>query len=108
MLGKKVIQEKPLTLAEVRLILKKREDEGKLNYEQKVTQDYVKVFGKTDFTKIKKALKKLEELQVPKEQAVKIINIQPTTEEEIAVIFDRVKYDFAANNKKLLSIAKEL
>jgi len=108
MLGKKVMSEKPLTLAEVRKILKEREKEGELNYEQKVSYEYVKTFGKITATKLKEAMTKLKALEVPEEQLVKIINICPTTDEELTLIFDKVRYDLEPNRKKLLTIAKEL
>ena len=108
MFGKKIINETPLTLAEVRLILKKRLEDGELNYEQKVSYDYVKEFGKTAINKVKTALEKLQELGVPKEIAIKIIDIQPTLKEELIPMFEKIKFDVESNSKKILSIVKDL
>ena len=108
MFNKKIINEESLTLAEVRLILDKKNKEGELNYEQKVTYDYVKEFGKTSILKVKEAIQKLEELGIPREITIKIIDIQPTLKEELDPLFEKIKFDVEGNAKKILAIVKGL
>ena len=104
MFEKKVINEEPISLAEVRLILKKRAEEGELNYEQKITYDHVKEFGKSSVNKVKAAIEKFIELGIPKD----IVDIQPTVKEELIPIFDKFKFDIESNAKKILAIVKDI
>ena len=108
MFEKKVINEEPISLAEVRLILKKRAEEGELNYEQKITYDHVKEFGKSSVNKVKAAIEKFIELGIPKDIAIKLVDIQPTVKEELIPIFDKFKFDIESNAKKILAIVKDI
>lgn len=93
MIGKEVLEEKPVTLAEVRQVLNKIKKEGELTYEQKVSLDYANEFGKAAVSKVHEALKKLNAEEIDDKIAVKILDIMPKTKEELGLIFEKVRFD---------------
>ncbi len=109
MIGKEVIEEKPVTLAEVRQVLSKLKKEGELTYEQKVSLEYANEFGKAAISKIKEAVENLKAEGVDEKIAVKILDIMPKTKDELGLIFEKVRYDLNdANAKKILGIVGSL
>ena len=109
MIGKDVIEEKPVTLVDVKQLLTKRKKEGELSYEQKISLDYVSEFGKTAISKVHAALEKLKAEGMDERVAVKILDIMPKTKEELGLIFEKVRFDLSdAKAKKILSIVASL
>ncbi|MEM1657715.1 MAG: RNA polymerase Rpb4 family protein [Candidatus Jordarchaeales archaeon] len=82
----KILSEKYLTLAEVKELLEKRESEGRLNYTQRVTLDYVRLFSKLPADKSRKLVDLLVEKYGLKEStATQIVNVLPQTIDELRV-----------------------
>lgn len=109
MIGKKMLEDKAVTLPEVRYILMNRKKLGDLTYEQNVTYDHVLKFGKTSLKDTEKALKELTDEGIDQRVAVKLINVKPATLEEVKLIFERVRFDVKEDQiKKILSVVKKL
>lgn len=110
MMGREIVEEKPVTLSEVRRILEKQEKErGELTYEQKITLDYAKEFGKMAASKVKDAMKEFTEMGVDDKAAAKLIDIRPKTKEEVKIIFEKVRFDLKdAQIKKILDTVQDL
>ncbi|MBI5051401.1 hypothetical protein HZC08_01450 [Candidatus Micrarchaeota archaeon] len=96
---------KAVTLSEVREILKQRESEGELGYEQKQTLDYAEKFSKSSK---KDADSKVEEImkneKVLLETAVKIVDISPKKIETLKAIL--VKDKLELDEEEINSILK--
>lgn len=75
MIGKELISSKPVTVPEAGEIV--ASIEGEHTYEQKATAEYVKRVAHVDAEKARDAVKKLVELGISEELAVKIVNIWP-------------------------------
>ena len=60
MIGKEIIAKKSVSLNEIKDVLKSRNKDGELTYEQKTTFDYVKKFSKLTAAKHKKILRELK------------------------------------------------
>ncbi len=110
MVGKRVIEEKPIPLAEVKEILEKRaESTEELIYEQKVTLDYVRKFVKIDKEKAYKMIEellKLEKVTLP--IAVKIADLLPEDADDLRVIFAKERFTLTQEDiDKILSIVSK-
>lgn len=104
-----MLEDKAVTLPEVRYILMNRKKLGDLTYEQNVTYDHVLKFGKTSLKDTEKALKELTDEGIDQRVAVKLINVKPATLEEVKLIFERVRFDVKEDQiKKILSVVKKL
>jgi len=109
MIGKKVIEERIVTNSEAKDILKDRESEGEIGFEQQSTKEYLDKFSKLD---AKKALKLIEELKkigrVNDEIAVMIANLLPKYPEQIQQIAAKSKVTLSAGEaEEILKLVKE-
>jgi DNA-directed RNA polymerase subunit F len=108
---KDVFEEKPVTLAEVKDILKKRESEGELTYVQQVTLDYVNKFCKysiEDAQKLKEEL--LTKFKISEITAIQIVNLStpPTSTLELNLILDKEPTTLTEDQKsELVALVKE-
>jgi DNA-directed RNA polymerase subunit F len=89
---KELFEEKPVTLAEVKEILKKRESEGELTYVQQVTIDYANKFCKyslEDALKLKEDI--INKFNLSENTAIQIVNLStpPTSVLELNLILDK-------------------
>lgn len=87
--------EKPITLAQVESLLKKRKKEGELRYEQKISLNYAHKFSKLSTKKAKKLVKELLDLDIVKvreEHAIKIANLLPEDRDDVRVIFAKERF----------------
>ncbi|MFN7088511.1 MAG: hypothetical protein ACK4NX_01640 [Candidatus Paceibacteria bacterium] len=67
-----------LTLASVKNVLKTREKEGELGYEQKQVYDYCEKFAKQERKEAEKLVEKImENKKITNEVAVSLVNIAP-------------------------------
>ena len=108
-LGKKHLEEKPVSVSEIKKILDKRKEDGELTYEQKVTLEYAQEFGRTGPRKLKEALEKLEGLGVQDKVAVRIVDVKPKTKDELKLIFEKTRLGLKEEQiKKILDISAEL
>ena len=103
----KIIDEKPLTLQEVRQILEQRNKEGDLSFEQKSTLVYVKEFGKGRLDSATKLVQQLLEMDIEEETAVAIVNSKPTTSELVKLFFEKSRFDLTDEKiKQIIEIVK--
>jgi DNA-directed RNA polymerase subunit F len=109
MIGKQVIGEKPVTVREVRELLEKRKEKGELNYEQKISLEYAQEFGKAKQKKVQEVIDKLVKEGIDAKTAVKLVDLEPTTKEELKLIFEKVRFRLTEDSiKKVLDIVSEL
>ncbi|MDO5851056.1 MAG: RNA polymerase Rpb4 family protein [Methanobacteriaceae archaeon] len=98
MIGKNIIDSKPITISEAKEILdekiqEKVKEDGQLDdhvftYEQNLTIDYVTKFAKLSSDEAKELTKKLEEL-ITLPQAIKIVDIMPEDIQDLRLIFSK-------------------
>jgi len=101
---------KPVSLSEVKNILKKVEKERKeLLYEQKVALEHANKFARLPAKKTEDLIKELVQLEFLQEiQAYKIADILPTTEDDVKTIFAKERTTLSESNiKKILEIVKK-
>jgi DNA-directed RNA polymerase subunit F len=99
----------PVSLAEVKNILKKIEKEREeLIYEQRIALEHVQHFAKLPANKTKELIKALMGIEGIKEQhAYKIADILPQTEDDVKTIFAKERISLKdADIKKLLEIVR--
>jgi len=109
MIGKNVIEEKPITNAEALKILEKskkeyEKEEKEIGYELEQSLKYAKKFAKLSEKKSKEKVEQLVNLGLPEKVAVEIVNIMPESEETIKNILHK-KTEFDDINK-ILEILK--
>lgn len=77
----KIIEEKPLTLVEVKEALKEIEKRDKeLNFRSNKVKEYLDIFAQKDLKEIKDLINKIKDLNIPRlkeTQIVKIVDIRP-------------------------------
>jgi len=101
---------KPVSLSEVKQILKKVEKERKdLLYEQKIALEHAIKFARINVKKTNDMLKELMNLDFIKEnQAYKIADILPNNEDDVKTIFAKERVTLGENEiKKILDIVKK-
>ncbi|MGQ9788109.1 MAG: RNA polymerase Rpb4 family protein [Candidatus Hadarchaeaceae archaeon] len=109
MIGKRVVKEKPVTLAEVLSILEKVKKEGELEYWQRLTYDYAQKFAKFKSDEAQGLMEELLKMDKIKEHlATAIIDLMPETKEDLELIFskERVKLDDDEINRVLELVKK--
>jgi len=89
MLGKKLESSKPVPIFEVKEMLKEREADGELTYEQTLANDYVKKFSKLTKAKGIKLIEELTPLVEDQELAVKIADIMPAELERLKLLIPK-------------------
>jgi DNA-directed RNA polymerase subunit F len=85
----KEISQKPLALIEALAVLKRRQKDSELSYEQQAALDYVEKFAKLDLKKITALKRELTKLGVSDEGAVSLINLLPKKADEVKVVLGR-------------------
>lgn len=109
MIGKKVVKEKPVLLAEVLNVLEKEKKEGELEYGQRLTYDYSQKFAKLNAKKaeeLKGELLKIEKIR--EHQAVVLVDLMPETKEDVDLIFSKERTRLEdAEIKKALELIKK-
>ena len=101
---------KPVSLSEVKSILKKIEKErGEMLYEQKIALEHAHKFAKMPIKKTTDLVKELSKLEFLQEIHVyKIADILPTTEDDIKTIFAKERMTLGENEiKNILEIVKK-
>ena len=108
MLGKKKLDERIVTIPEVKEILEKRQGEGELLYEQGIAVDHLMKFCKLDKESARKLKEDLAETELPQEIAVKITDILPADKEDLDVLFAKERHILTDEEKeKILGIIKK-
>jgi DNA-directed RNA polymerase subunit F len=101
---------KPVTITEVRNILKKLEkDREELLYEQKIALEHAHKFSKLTFKKSEELVKELTKLEnIQEKHAYKIADILPKNEDDIKTIFAKERITLSGEEiKKILEIVKK-
>lgn len=101
---------KPVSLSEVKNILKKIEKERKeLLYEQKIALEHANKFAKLPAKKTEDLIKELSELKFLEEiHYYKIADLLPSTEDDLKTIFAKERITLGENEiKKILEIVKK-
>lgn len=103
MIGKKVIDTKPITISEAKEILlnkvEQKADENnevdgrQFTYEQNLTIDYVTKFALLDADDAKELVSKLEEY-LTTVQAVKVVDLMPEDLDDLRLIFAKERGTF--------------
>ncbi|MEW6528616.1 MAG: hypothetical protein AB1391_01875 [Candidatus Micrarchaeota archaeon] len=95
----------PLTFANVEEILKAREKDGELGYEQNQTKEYVEKFSRCTKKEAEKLVEKLmENKKITRAVAVIIVNISPKYAETIKTIALKDKIEL--NDEEVEEIIK--
>jgi DNA-directed RNA polymerase subunit F len=101
-----VIEEKAMSMAELKKELaeiKKRDKE--LNYRSNKTEAYIATFSKLDEKKAEEMCKKIDKLEIPRfrdMQIKKIVDLMPTSVEDLKVILQG--YTMTVSNESLKKI----
>jgi len=101
---------KPVSISEVKNILKKVEKEREeLLYEQRIALEHAQKFAKLTIKKIDELIKELLKLEFLEEiHAYKIADLLPQTEEDIKTIFAKERITFGENEiKKILELVSK-
>lgn len=103
-----IVEETPISMAEMKneiSKIKKRDKE--LNYRSNKTDEYLKQFTLVDLKTAKEISEKIEKLDIPRLKELhikKIIDIMPSTAEEVKAILEA--YPITVNNENMKKIAK--
>ena len=101
---------KPVSLAEVKNILKRIEKERKeMLYEQKTALEHANKFAKLSAKKTEDLIKELSDLKFLEEfQIYKIADLLPSTEDDLKTIFAKERTTLGENEiKKILELVKK-
>lgn len=107
-----IIEQKPLTMTELKEELhkiKKRDKE--LNFRANKTEEYLSQFSKYDYAKVKELMEKIDKLKIPRlkeEYLIKIIDLMPTTVDDLRSLLQGYTVTVKTENmKKIVEIIKE-
>ena len=104
MIGKKVIDTDPITIAEVKNMLGEISEHYELTYEQNLSLDHVTKFSKLDEEEAKKLVEELSEI-IKKTQAIKVTDIMPEDLADLRLIFAKERGSFKQEDmEKILEI----
>ncbi len=107
MIGKKVIDTDPITIAEVKEMLEELSKHYELTYEQNLALDHVTKFSKLDEESAKKLVEELSEL-IKKTQAIKVADIMPEDLADLRLIFAKERGSFKQEDmEKILEIVNK-
>jgi len=101
---------KPVSLAEVKSILKKiSKERDEMIYEQKIALEHAQKFAKLSIKKTEDIVKDLSKFDFIQEiHAYKIADILPTTEDDVKTIFAKERITLGENDiKNILEIVKK-
>jgi len=105
----KIIDEKPITMAEVKEALAKiNKKEGELNYRANKTYAYLQEFSKFSLSKSKELREKIEGLKIPRlkeEHVVKIVDTLPKHGEEVKTLLSGYTITITKENAKKIADA---
>ena len=87
-MSRKILSEKPISLENVKELLKYRGSEADLNYIQRVTYEYANKFSK-HFPNSDEMLESLNQnYEIPREKGIPLININPKNIDEITLVLE--------------------
>jgi len=105
----KILENKPITMAEAKEILIGEEKSKELTYEQKLAVEHLKKFTKLSPEDAKKATEELSSvLRMSQDTLVQILNILPKNVDELRMIFARERFSLKDEEiTKILEILKK-
>ncbi|MGB9936414.1 MAG: RNA polymerase Rpb4 family protein [Methanobacterium sp.] len=104
MIGKKVIDTDPITIAEVKTMLEGLSEHHELTYEQNLALDHVTKFSKVDEESAKKIVEELVEF-LKKTQSIKIADIMPEDMADLRLLFAKERGTYKQEDlEKVLEI----
>lgn len=86
MIGKKIIETDPITIAEAKELLEESSKTHEPTYEQNIAIEHVTKFSKLDAETAKKLVIELEEI-IKKTQAIKIADVIPVDLADLRLMF---------------------
>lgn len=104
MIGKKVIDTDPITIAEVKKMLEELSKHYELTYEQNIVLDHVTKFSKIDAESANKLVEELAET-LKKTQATKIADVMPEDMADLRLLFAKERGTYKKEDlEKILEI----
>jgi DNA-directed RNA polymerase subunit F len=104
MIGKKVIDTDPITIAEVKQMLEELSNSHELTYEQNLALDHAHKFSKIDLESAKKLVEELQDT-IKKYQAIRIADIMPEDLLDLRLLFAKERGSFKKEElEKILEI----
>ncbi len=86
---KEIVSEEEITLPQVKKVLAKRAKEGELSFQQTITLEHASTFSKMAPAVAVKVVEKLmKTYNISRSLAVQVVNIAPTSPEEMRTILD--------------------
>ena len=108
MIGERFINQKPVSLAEVKQLLADRKKEKDLTYEQDITLKFAKKFSKLNLTNAKKLQAELEKIEgLDPETVTKITDILPERKEKLQLLIVKETVLNEVDLQKILSLCKK-
>ena len=107
MIGKKVVDTDPITIAEVKVMLEELSEHYELTYEQNLALDHVTKFSKIDEESAKKIVEELAETY-KKTQAIKIADVMPEDMADLRLLFAKERGTYKKEDlEKVLEIVNK-
>lgn len=107
MIGKKVVDTDPITIAEVKTMLEELSKHYELTYEQNLALDNVIKFSKADEESAKKIVEELSE-NFKKTQAIKVADIMPKDMADLRLLFAKERGTYKKEDlEQILEILKK-
>ena len=86
---REIVSEEEITLPQVKKVLAQRSKEGELSFQQTITLEHASSFSKmAPAVSIKLVDRLMKKYELKRGQAVQVVNIAPTTLEELKTILD--------------------
>lgn len=106
MIGDEIIEENPISFAEVLERLEKKKEEEELEFEQRLAYDFVQKFSQLPVEKTKELIDELLEIpKVRRHQAVILANNMPKNKQDIRLIFAKERTSLREDTiEKILEI----
>ncbi|MBE2900093.1 DNA-directed RNA polymerase subunit F [Methanothermobacter thermautotrophicus] len=99
MIGKKVLESEPVSMAEVKEILEKFGEDHELTYEQNLVLDHVTRFSRLDPERSRELVEELMDIpNIKRRHAVKIADIMPVDISDLRLIFAKERVPIKAND----------
>ena len=105
----KIVEVKPIPMAEAKEILTAREKDRELGYEQKLAAEHLKKFTKLKPAEAKQFVEDLNSVvRMSAETLATIVNILPQNPDELRLIFSREKFSLKEEEiTKILDTVKK-
>ena len=105
MIGEKIIEKRPVNLADVKQLLTDRKKEKDLSYEQDLTLKYAKKFSKLSLAQAEKLAAELKGIEgLSGETIVKIVDILPDRKERLQLLVPKETVLDEASMQKIIDL----